>query len=77
VVIEDMKNEQENPNYHVGELFNGKLLLNVQEVAQALNCSPRTVYNQVSAKTFPIRVKRRGKLVRFDVRDLIAYVNSL
>ena len=62
---------------HERDLFNGKLLLDVSELARALSLSPRTIYNEVSRKTFPIPVKRRGKLLRFDVRDVIHYVDNL
>jgi len=59
------------------DVFNGKLLLSVPEVAKALSLAPRTVYNEVHLKTFPIPVKRRGKLLRFDVRDVLEYVDNL
>jgi excisionase family DNA binding protein len=58
----------------------GKRLLSVEEAATYLGISPRTIYNAVarrSKKPFPIRPKRIGKLVKFDIRDLERYVESL
>ena len=58
----------------------GKRLLTIEEAALYLGLSPRTIYNGVAPKTknpFPVKVKRIGKLIRFDIRDLEAYVASL
>ena len=57
-----------------------KKLLSVEEAARYLGLSPRTIYNGVapkSKKPFPVKVKRVGKLIRFDIKDLEAYVESL
>ena len=57
-----------------------KRLLSVEETATYLNISARTIYNSIapkSKKPFPVKPKRIGKLVRFDIRDLEEYVNSL
>jgi excisionase family DNA binding protein len=57
-----------------------KRLLSVHEAAHYLGLSPRTLYNGVAPKSkvpFPVRPKRIGKLVRFDIRDLDRYVDSL
>ncbi len=57
-----------------------KRLLSIQEAARYLSLSPRTLYNMVAPKAktpFPVRPKRIGKLVRFDIRDLDRYVDSL
>lgn len=57
-----------------------KRLLTVEEAASYLNISPRTLYNAVAPKSkrpIPVKVKRIGKLVRFDLRDLDRYVDSL
>ena len=58
----------------------GKRLLSVGEAAFYLSISPRTLYSAVapkSKKPFPVKPKRMGKLVRFDIRDLDRYVDSL
>jgi excisionase family DNA binding protein len=57
-----------------------KRLLSVEEAAAYLNLSRRTLYNRVAPKSknpLPIRVKRIGKLVKFDIKDLEEYVDSL
>jgi predicted DNA-binding transcriptional regulator AlpA len=66
-----------NENMHKTQ---GKRLLNIEETAYYLGLSPRTIYNGVAPKSkapFPIKPKRIGKLVRFDVRDLDEYINTL
>ncbi|NIO18338.1 helix-turn-helix domain-containing protein [bacterium] len=62
------------------EGFHTKRLLSVEEAASYLGISPRTIYNAVSRKSkrpFPVKPKRIGRLVRFDIRDLETYVESL
>jgi excisionase family DNA binding protein len=58
-----------------------KRLLSVEETALYLGISPRTIYNQISRNAkvpFVVKPKRVGrKLIRFDLRDLEAYVDSL
>ena len=57
-----------------------KRLLSIGETATYLGLSPRTIYNAIapkSPKPFPVKPKRIGKLVRFDIRDLDRYVDSL
>jgi excisionase family DNA binding protein len=56
-----------------------KRLLNVEEAAQYLGMAPRTIYNAVAPKSknpFPVKAKRIGKLVRFDIRDLDAFIDD-
>ena len=55
-------------------------LLSVEETAQILGISPQTIYNQIGRKAkkkFPIKVKRVGRLCKFDIRDIEAYIKSL
>lgn len=57
-----------------------KRLLTVEEAGQYLGIAARTIYNQVapkSKKPFPVKPKRVGKLIRFDLRDLEQYVETL
>jgi len=57
-----------------------KRLLSVEEAAAYLGISPRTIYNRTGRKSknpFPVRARRIGKLVKFDKRDLDAYVEEL
>jgi len=58
----------------------GKRLLTVKETATYLGLSPRTIYNMTarrSKKPFPVKPKRIGKLVRFDIEDLEKYIKLL
>jgi len=60
--------------------FGGKRLLTVEEAAEYLGLSPRTIYNAVAPKSkhpFPVKAKRVGKLVRFDIQELERYIESL
>jgi excisionase family DNA binding protein len=57
-----------------------KRLLSVEEAAAYLGLRPRTLYNRVAPKSknpLPIKVKRIGKLVKLDIKDLETYVDSL
>lgn len=57
-----------------------KRLLSVEEAAQYLNISPRSLYNGIAPRSknpFPVKPKRIGKLVRFDLRALDEYVDGL
>jgi predicted DNA-binding transcriptional regulator AlpA len=57
-----------------------KRLLSVEETAEYLGVSPRTIYNQIGRKAkrkFPVKPKRINKMVKFDIRDLDAYIDSL
>ena len=52
-------------------------LLSVQETANYLSISPRSIYNNLSAGKFPIQPLKLGRSVRFDIRDLDLYVEGL
>lgn len=57
-----------------------KRLLSVEETATYLGISPRTIYNQIGRKSkrkFPVKPKRIGKLVKFDIRDLDQYIEKI
>jgi len=57
-----------------------KRLLSVEEAACYLGLSPRTLYNGVapkSKKPFPIKPKRIGGAVRFDIRDLERFIDTV
>ena len=58
----------------------GKRLLTIEEAANFLGLSPRSIYNRIGPRSpnpFPVKPKRIGKLVRFDLRDLEKFVESL
>lgn len=57
-------------------------LLTVAETADLLGISDRTIYNGVcpsgrKRKPFPVKPVRIGKSIRFDLRDLEKFVESL
>lgn len=58
----------------------GKRLLTIEETAEYLGIAARTIYNQIAPKAkrkFPIKAKRVGRLVRFDIRDVERYIEAL
>lgn len=58
----------------------GQRLLGIKETARLLDISPRSIYNQVGRKAkkrFPIKPKRIGRLIKFSVRDIEKYIDSL
>ena len=57
-----------------------KRLLSIKEASAYLGLSVRTIYNGIAPKSkapFPVKPKRWGKRVLFDIRDLDRYVDSL
>lgn len=57
-----------------------KRLLTIKETAEFLSLSPRTLYNRIHPKSrnpFPIKPKRIGKSVRFDLKDLERFITTL
>ncbi|MBW2096595.1 MAG: helix-turn-helix domain-containing protein [Deltaproteobacteria bacterium] len=57
-----------------------KRFLSVQETAQYLGISPQTVCNKISCATehqLPLKPKRIGRRVLFDIDDLNKYLESL
>lgn len=73
--IDAKKSYQQRPMTDVPKRF-----LSVEETAVYLGISPRSIYNQIhrkAKKKFPIRCKRIGKLIKFDIRDLEKYMESL
>ena len=57
-----------------------KRLLSVEEAAGYLGISARTIYNGVAPKTkkpFPVKPKRWGKRILFDILDLKAHVDGM
>jgi excisionase family DNA binding protein len=54
-----------------------KRMLSIQEVSDYLGVSPQTIYNKLSAGTFPIKTKRIGRRLKWDRRDVIRYLEKL
>jgi predicted DNA-binding transcriptional regulator AlpA len=54
-------------------------LLDVHETAEYLHISPRTIYNGTGRKSknpFPVKPKRIGGKLLFDIQDLERYIDS-
>ncbi len=54
-----------------------KQLLTVKDLAHRWSISPRTIYNEISKKTFPIKPKKIGRLVRFRLTDIEQFEANL
>ncbi len=55
-------------------------LLSVEETAEYLGLKARTIYNRTgpkAKKAFPVKPKRIGKLIKFDILDLEKFVEQL
>lgn len=55
-------------------------LLTVEETARYLRLAPQTIYNRLSRnakKPFPVKPLRVGRSLRFDKRQIDAYIDSL
>jgi predicted DNA-binding transcriptional regulator AlpA len=58
----------------------GKRLLDIRETATYLGLQPRSIYNRIGPRSknpFPVRPKRVGRKVLFDVRELEEFVANL
>ena len=57
-----------------------KRLLSAEETAAYLGLSVRTLYNKTGRKAkvkFPVKPKRIGKLLKFDLQEINDYIDSL
>jgi predicted DNA-binding transcriptional regulator AlpA len=56
-----------------------KRLYTVKETAQILNIAPQSIYNAISRNknTFPIKHKKLGKSVRFDIKDIESFIEKI
>lgn len=55
-------------------------LIDVDQAARYLGISPKTIRNRIGPKAekpFPIKPRRIGRRVLFDIRQLDAYIDSL
>ena len=58
------------------ELESGKRFLTKKELSKYLGMAAGTISNQISIGTFPIRVKKMGTSVRFDMREILDYLET-
>jgi predicted DNA-binding transcriptional regulator AlpA len=57
-----------------------KRLLNIEETAEYVGLAPKTIRNQLGPKApiqFPIKAKRIGKKVLFDIRDIDSFIDAI
>jgi predicted DNA-binding transcriptional regulator AlpA len=57
-----------------------KRWLSSKEASDYIGISIRSLYNMTgprAKKKFPVRVKRVGRLLKFDIKELEAYLESL
>ena len=54
-----------------------KRMLSIKELSDYLGVSPQTIYNRLSAGTFPIKTKRIGRRLKWDRRDVDHYLDRL
>lgn len=50
--------------------------LTIEQLSQVLGLKPGTIYNQVSAQTFPIRTYAEGGKRFADYRDVADYIDE-
>lgn len=61
-------------------LKNASRLLRIKDVARILGISEKTIYNRTRKKAdrpFPIKVRRVGRLIRFDPKDVQQYIDKI
>jgi predicted DNA-binding transcriptional regulator AlpA len=56
---------------------NTRKLLSVAELSDFIGLRPQTIYNKMSQGLFPIKHKKMGRLVKFDIKDINRYLSSL
>ncbi len=59
------------------EKFDGKLTLNIDDMATVFDTNKASVYNQLRKKsdTFPIKPRRAGRLLRWNICDVARYLS--
>jgi excisionase family DNA binding protein len=56
---------------------NEKRMMNIKELADYLGLSAQTIYNKLSAGTFPLKTKRIGRRLKWDRLDVDRYLDQL
>jgi len=56
--------------------YDGRMLLTLDDVCDAIGAKKRTAYNQLSAGTFPVPMRKEGKNLICDIRDVAEYLDS-
>jgi predicted DNA-binding transcriptional regulator AlpA len=58
------------------ELESGKRFLTKKDLGKYLGIAATTISNQMSKGVFPIRPKKMGRAVRFDMREVLDYLDT-
>jgi predicted DNA-binding transcriptional regulator AlpA len=58
------------------ELETGKRFLTTKDLSKYLSLAPSTISNQMFKGVFPIRHKKMGRNVRFDIREVLEYLDT-
>lgn len=58
------------------EIESGKRFLTKKELGKYMGMKVGTISNQLSKGTFPIRSKKTGRIVRFDMREILDYLET-
>lgn len=56
--------------------YDGRILLSLDEVCDTIGIKKQTAYNQISAGEFPVPMRKEGKNLVCDVRDLAEYLDE-
>ncbi|MCO5397970.1 helix-turn-helix transcriptional regulator [Ralstonia soli] len=56
--------------------FDGRVLLTLNEVCDAIAIQKQTAYNRLSTGTFPIPMRKEGRNLVGDIRDVADYLDS-
>lgn len=52
-------------------------MMDIQDLSANTGLSRQTIYNKLSAGTFPIKTKRIGRRLRWDRKDVDRYLDQL
>ncbi len=52
-------------------------MMDIQDLSAYTGLSRQTIYNKLSAGTFPIKTKRIGRRLKWDRRDVDRYLDQL
>lgn len=74
--VEDREIFVKAPSAEWSDISPGKRFLTSKELGQYLGISPHTIHNYVSVRRFPIRHKKIGKALRFDMKEILLYLET-
>ena len=54
-----------------------KRMLTIRELSERIGLKPQTIRNQLNCGTFPIKTKRLGRKLLWDIKDVDKFLDSL